>query len=371
MKWPLVRLGDCCNIVSGATPKTGIDNYWGGSILWATPKDVSNLDAPWLTDTPDKITEAGYASCSTQMLPAGAVLVTSRAPIGNIAIAAKPMCTNQGFKSLVPGPTVHSGYLYHCMMANSDRLQALGNGATFKEVSKRIVENFEIPLPPLEEQKRIAAILDKADSLRRKRQQAICLSEDFLRAIFLDTFGDPVTNPKSWPVVAFGDVVKNCDGQRVPVSSADRALRQGAYPYYGASGVIDSIDDFLFEGPSLLIGEDGANLLARSTPIAFIATGKYWVNNHAHVLQENGKACLEFLEFAINQMRLDDYITGSAQPKLNQANLNRIPIILPPIELQKKFVASRSAIGKLQEKYNRSLAGVDDMASALQNEAFA
>ena len=255
-------------------------------------------------------------------------------------------------------------------MLQSFGLERFAQGAGVPTLNRNLVHGELISVPPLREQKRIAAILDKAERLRRKRQQAIRLADDFLRAAFLDMFGDPVTNPKGWPVVAFGEVVKNCDGQRVPVSSADRALRQGAYPYYGASGVIDTIDDFLFEGPSLLIGEDGANLLARSTPIAFIATGRYWVNNHAHVLQENGMACLEFLEFAINQMRLDDYITGSAQPKLNQANLNRIPIILPPIELQKKFVANRSAIGKLQEKHNRSLSVVGDMASALQNEAF-
>lgn len=260
-------------------------------------------------------------------------------------------------------------WVFH--MLKSFGLERFAQGAGVPTLNRNLVHGELISVPPLVEQKRIAAILDKADSLRRKRQQAILLADDFLRAAFLEMFGDPVTNPKGWPVVAFGDVVKNCDGQRVPVSSADRSLRQGAYPYYGASGVIDTIDDFLFEGPSLLIGEDGANLLARSTPIAFIATGKYWVNNHAHVLQENGKACLEFLEFAINHVRLDDYITGSAQPKLNQANLNRIPIALPPIELQKKFVANRSAIGKLQEKHKISLTVVGDMSSALQNEAFA
>lgn len=203
MSWPLVKLSDCCEVVGGATPKREVPEYWDSpDVPWVTPKDVSDLACPTLDDAPEYISEAGFKSCSTSMLPKGSVLVTSRAPIGNIAIAGRDLCTNQGFKSLIPGESVDGLYLYYCMKHSSQRLQALGNGATFKEVSKKIVEEFEIPLPPLPEQKRIAAILDKADSVRRKRQQAIQLADDFLRAVFLDMFGDPVTNPKGWEVDA-------------------------------------------------------------------------------------------------------------------------------------------------------------------------
>lgn len=186
MSAPMKRLGDCCEVVSGATPRTDNDAYWGGEIRWATPKDVSALDSSTLYETPDKLTEAGYRSCSTKLVPPGAILVSSRAPIGLVAIAGVEMCTNQGFKTLVPGPELSSSYLYHCMKANADRLASLGNGATFKEVSKTTVENFEIPVPQLEAQLRIAAILDQADSLRRKRQEAIRLADEFLRAAYLD-----------------------------------------------------------------------------------------------------------------------------------------------------------------------------------------
>lgn len=199
MSWPLVKLKDCCEIVGGATPKREIPEYWDSQdVPWITPKDVSDLACPTLYDAPEYISEAGFNSCSTSVLPKGSVLVTSRAPIGNVAIAGRDFCTNQGFKSLVPGVSVNSLYLYYCMKHRSKGLQALGNGATFKEVSKKIVEEFEIPLPPLPEQKRIAAILDKADSIRRKRQQAIKLADDFLRAVFLDIFGDSVTNPNGF-----------------------------------------------------------------------------------------------------------------------------------------------------------------------------
>lgn len=211
MSWPLVKLRDCCEVVGGATPKREVPEYWDSpDVPWVTPKDMSDLACPTLADAPEYISAAGFKSCSTSILPKGSVLVTSRAPIGNIAIAGRDLCTNQGFKSLIPGKSVDGLYLYYCMKHSSQRLQALGNGATFKEVSKKIVEEFEIPLPPLSEQKRIAAILDKADAIRRKRQQAIQLADDFLRAVFLDMFGDPVTNPKGLrkgPITELADII--------------------------------------------------------------------------------------------------------------------------------------------------------------------
>ncbi len=182
-----------------ATPKRNIPEYWDSKdVPWVTPKDISKLSNKVLNDAPEYISQLGFDKCATSLLPKGAVLLTSRAPIGNVAIAGRDMCTNQGFKSLVPSDRVDSTYLYYCMLWHSSMLEALGNGATFKEVSKKIVEEFEIPLPPLDEQKRIAAILDKADAIHQKRKQVIALADEFLRSVFLEMFGDPVTNPKGW-----------------------------------------------------------------------------------------------------------------------------------------------------------------------------
>ncbi|ENM3804428.1 restriction endonuclease subunit S [Vibrio cholerae] len=207
MSWPMVKLKDCCTVVGGATPKRNIPEYWDSKdVPWVTPKDISKLSNKVLNDAPEYISQLGFDKCATSLLPKGAVLLTSRAPIGNVAIAGRDMCTNQGFKSLVPSDRVDSTYLYYCMLWHSSMLEALGNGATFKEVSKKIVEEFEIPLPPLDEQKRIAEILDKADAIRQKRKQAIALTDEFLRSVFLEMFGDPVTNPKGFPQVKLTDL---------------------------------------------------------------------------------------------------------------------------------------------------------------------
>lgn len=168
----MLALGECCEIVSGATPKTGVADFWDGDIEWATPAGLSKLPGPFIDHTSRKITAAGLASCAAAILPAGSVLLSSRAPIGHVAINTRPMATNQGFKSLIPKTGIlDAKYLYHWLRSHKEYLKSLGNGATFKELSKAVVARVEIPVPPLDEQRRIAAILDQADALRAKRHQ--------------------------------------------------------------------------------------------------------------------------------------------------------------------------------------------------------
>ena len=148
----------------------------------------------------------------------------------------------------------------------------------------------------------------------------------------------PFEIPNSWRFVRFGKLMINRDSERIPVSVADRRQRKKIYDYYGASGVIDGIDDYLFDKDLLLIGEDGANLLARSSPVAFIASGQYWVNNHAHVLDVCSGTDLKYVCVYINAISLEKYVTGSAQPKMNQENMNAIWVALPPLAEQKRIV---------------------------------
>ena len=149
----------------------------------------------------------------------------------------------------------------------------------------------------------------------------------------------PYASPPGWVWGAFGDITYSRDSERIPVSREERSRRVKLYDYYGASGVIDKIDNFLFDKPLLLIGEDGANLVNRSTPIAFIARGQYWVNNHAHVLDGISEEFLRYIELSINATDLKPYVTGTAQPKMNQAKMNSIPIALPPLAEQHRIVA--------------------------------
>lgn len=217
--------------------------------------------------------------------------------------------------------------------------------------------NFEIQLPPLETQKRIADILDAADALRQKDQELLKKYDELAQAIFIDMFGDPVKNEKGWDVKSISEIVQSEDHLRIPIESSIREGRKGAFAYYGASGIIDYVDDFIFEGKRLLIGEDGANLLARSTPIAFIADGKYWVNNHAHVLNSTNKALLSYLMFWFNSISLVPYITGSAQPKLNGSKLMNIKVPVPEHTIINNFekIIENINITKGKELKSKSL----------------
>ena len=192
--------------------------------------------------------------------------------------------------------------------------------------------------------------LVKEGKLKKKDLEVKPISEDEI----------PFEIPESWEWVRFGTITINRDSERVPLSVDERSKLKKIYDYYGASGVIDKVDKYLFDKPLLLIGEDGANLINRSTPIAFIAKGKYWVNNHAHVLDYINEVLMQYMCWYINAISLVDYVTGTAQPKMNQEKMNSILVALPPLEEQQRIVAKIEELlpkvveyGKAQDTLNK------------------
>ena len=161
----------------------------------------------------------------------------------------------------------------------------------------------------------------------------------------------PFEIPQGWEWERFGNIMINKDSERVPLSVAQRQQLKKTYNYYGASGVIDKVDKYLFDKDLLLIGEDGANLINRSTPIAFIAKGKYWVNNHAHVLDVCSGMALSYVALFINAISLVDYVTGTAQPKMNQEKMNSILFAIPPVKEQYRILEKRSKVDAFVDKY--------------------
>lgn len=151
----------------------------------------------------------------------------------------------------------------------------------------------------------------------------------------------------------FDEITVNFDRKRVPLSGAQRERRRGNYRYYGAQGVIDYVDDYIFDGTYLLIAEDGENLKSKKQNIAQIATGQFWVNNHAHIVQGNDLCDTRYLCYLLNSMDLSGYITGSAQPKLSQGNLNAVTVMLPDVSTQKRIVDYLYAIDRKIENNDR------------------
>jgi type I restriction enzyme S subunit len=169
--------------------------------------------------------------------------------------------------------------------------------------------------------------------------------------------------------VNLGEVIDLFDSKRIPLSSLERSKRQGVFPYYGASGIIDRIDGYIFEGRYLLVAEDGENLNSRKLPVAFLADGQFWVNNHAHIVRGKGGVLDDiFLQQWFAQADIRGYVTGSAQPKLSQANLKRMRLPLPPLPIQRKIATILSAYDELIETNNRRIALLEDMARRIHRE---
>ena len=204
--WKECKLGDVAEIIGGGTPSTSNNEFWNGNIPWLTPRDLTGYSKVYISHGERFITESGLKNSSAKLMPKGTVLLTSRAPIGYVVIAENGICTNQGFKSLVPNfEILNSEFLYYWLKSNTDYLQQLGTGTTFAEISGSVVKNIDISLPPLEEQKAIAEVLssldDKIDLLHRQNQTLESLAQTLFRQWFIEEAKE------EWEEIKLGDFV--------------------------------------------------------------------------------------------------------------------------------------------------------------------
>ena len=174
----------------------------------------------------------------------------------------------------------------------------------------------------------------------------------------------------SWKETTLGEVIELYDHKRIPLNTRQRSERQGEYPYYGAAGIIDSVDDYIFDGKYLLIAEDGSVMTEYGKPILQLVNGKFWVSNHAHVVQGKTPISTEFLYFTLSNVSILGYLTGTAQPKLSQTNLKSIKLSLPPTSVQRKITSILSAYDDLIENNTRRIKILEDIAQTLYQEWF-
>jgi type I restriction enzyme S subunit len=384
----LVRIGDVCEVVSGATPRRDNPAYWNGTVPWVTPKELADLDGPTIGQTAEQITEAGFKSCSTRMLPPGAVLFSSRAPIGHVAIATISMCTNQGFKSLVPRSQVDSAYLYWVMKWSTPTIEARASGTTFKEVSKAEIEDAKIPLPPLPEQRRIAAILDEADALRRKRREALGLLDALLRSAFLEMFGDPVTNPRGWETVELRNVIvdsqygtaekANTDGVGLPV------LRMNNLGYDGRWDLTDlkhcdivaaDLEKFTVQPGDLLFNRTNSPELVGKTGVWKLDQPFAFAGYLIRIRFDESRALPDYVSGYLNSAAGKRYLLERAKPSNNMSNFNatmfgEIPVLVPPLALQRKFVDLVGAVESERGRFRDGVGAVVALFEALLHGAF-
>lgn len=377
--WPTATIGESCAIFSGGTPSKANARFWHGDIPWVSAKD---LKFDQVFDAELHISEEACTQSAAKMAPVGALLMLVRGmglangvPIGEVT---SPVAFNQDIRAIVPPKSVTSRFLllalrYAIASGRANDLLSSAAHGTLK-IDADALRGVAFPVPPLAEQRRVAAILDEAfegiatakANAEKNLENARELFSSFSRGVFAQ-------GADRWSVKTLDQIAKNLDSRRIPITKSDR--KAGEYPYYGASGIVDYVADYIFDGDALLVSEDGANLLARSTPIAFSVSGRYWVNNHAHILKFDHMATQRFVEFFLESIPLDDYITGAAQPKLNQKALNSIPIQIPDsIAEQRAAVDQLESMEEqselLQGTYERKLTALDNLKKSLLHQAF-
>lgn len=285
------------------------------------------------------------------------MIINVGASAGTVCFSEKEFWSSDGCFCLSHSERLNSKFAYYFLSNNQNDFMSKVRHAGIPTLDAKVIRDYLIPIPPIEVQEEIVRILDKFDSYAAELQaelQARKEQYEYYRNLLLTfnpsaygfgTDGEQeIKSVTTWGGASYeiewktmGKICKNLDKKRKPITASKRTA--GKYPYYGASGIVDYVDSYIFDGQYLLISEDGANLLARSTPIAFPINGKNWVNNHAHVLEFENTTTQRFVQYYINMIDVAKYVSGGAQPKLNQENLNSIILPIPPLELQEKIVS--------------------------------
>ena len=346
------KLGEICEIISGSTPKTGIPEYWDGTQKWITPAEL-NEDTYIITDSIRKLTELGVEKAGLSSFPEGTVILSSRAPIGKVAIAGCEMYCNQGFKNLICSEKINNHYLYWFLKGRTEYLNSLGRGATFKEISKQIVSNIEIDVPPIEQQKRAVNQLEKANAIIRLRKQQLQKLDELVKARFIELFGTIHDNRFGFGVVTLQDVSAPIkDGtHQTPTYTTDV---ENGYKFLSSKDVTTGKVDWshLKYIPEELHRELYARISPRRGDILLAkngTTGIAAIVDRDEVFDIYVSLALirphgvdpTYLWAAINaaetKQQFDASLKGIGVPNLHLGEIKKARIILPPMELQEQF----------------------------------
>ena len=343
------RLGDVCTVVSGSTPKSTVPEYWDGDIKWITPAELSN-DTYIINDSARHITALGVAKTGLKSFPAGTVILSSRAPIGKTAIAGCEMFCNQGFKNLICSEKIDSKYLYYFLSGKTDYLNSLGRGATFKEISKAIVENIEIPLPEVEEQKRIAARFERLLRLIQLQKAELEELDKLVKSRFIELFGDQTANPYGWQQTSIGACCTLKSGTSLP---SDKENEGGAIPYVKVGDMNYPGNEQYITTSSRFVSEQtaGTGVFPVGTVVfpkrgGAIGTNKKRLTRlpicadlNVMGVTAGRRLTPQYLMAYFDTVDLGTLNNGSSVPQINNKDIAPLLICIPPMALQEQFAA--------------------------------
>ena len=388
--WPIVRLSDVSMLSSGGTPSKAKAAYWNGDIPWISPKDMKSNH---LDDAEDKITKTAVSESAARIVSANSVLVVVRSGIlahtFPVATVGRDVSFNQDIKAVTPkNGSLLSQYLFWMLKGQEAQVLRLGvkKGATVHSLSNGFLEGLRFPLPPLDEQRRIVGLLDRAAEIRRRTDAARAKARTIIPALFLDTFGDPATNPKGWPTTAIGDVAKLMGGGTP--SKANPAFWSGTIPWVSPKDmkpptILGSEDKItaaamaaspvkLIPAGNVLIVVRGM-ILAHTVPIRMNAVD-VTLNQDMKALIPHKQILATFLRWALGSLHgyLLSKVRESAHgtKKLETDVLASYPIVLPPMKIQAAFAEHVQRLESLTSHLDAAAAKADALSAALSAEVF-
>lgn len=377
-----VKLGDICTVVSGSTPKSNVPDYWDGDIIWITPAELTN-SSYIIYDSVRHITQKAVQETSLRPFPAGTVILSSRAPIGKTAIAGSEMYCNQGFKNLICSSRIYNKYLYFFLSCKTDFLNSLGRGATFKEISKSIVEGIEIPLPDVLRQRKIADEFEQIQKIEQDYHRQLSFFDQLVKSRFVEMFGG-IHDSALYPYMTVDSFTKVTSG-----GTPDRNT-----PSYWENGKIRWVKTTELQNCVICDTEEKItdagveNSSAKMVPantilIAMYGQGKTrGMTGYLAVECTTNQACACILPSeGINQKYLWQYMMlsydklrgmakGGNQPNLNAGIIKNFPVLVPPLELQNRFAAFVTEVDKSKLAVTQSLEKLETLKKSLMQQYF-
>ena len=381
-----IKLGELGEVVSGSTPKTNIKDYWDGEILWITPAEIQEDDY-YIADTQRKITNLAVEKTNLKLLPKGTVLLSSRAPIGKVAICDNDMYCNQGFKNIICSDRLENRYVYYFLKYNVEYIKSLGRGATFKEISKGIVENLEIPYIEKKEQIEIANKLDKITEILKIKKQQIKQFDEIIKSQFVEMFGNVNDNKNSYEIKTLGEVFEFIkDGTHSTPTYTDDKIN--GIKFLSAKDVTNGIINW--ENIKYIPLELHEQLVKRVKPqkddILLAKNGTTGVCAKVDrdeifdiyvslaLLRPKEGYLVDYLVQAINndmtKEQFDRSLKGVGVPNLHLGEIQKVKIIVPPIELQNQFADIVKQIDKQKFEIENSLKEMQELYEALMERYF-
>ena len=343
----MASLGDICQFVGGGTPARKIRKYWNGDIPWATVKDFG---ADRISHTAEFITQEGLDNSSSKVVPSGTVLLVTRVGLGKVAITGVDLAINQDIKAVLPSNRILPEFLFWSLNHLGPHIESKGTGATVKGVTLQDVKELEIPLPPLEEQRRIVGILNQAAKIERLRKQAQERLREFIPALFIKMFGDPATNPMGWDVSKLGDLGNIDRGRSRHRPRNAPELYGGPYPFVqtgdiaGSDGVVRHASQRysevgLRQSKMWPAGTLCITIAANIGDTGVLAFDACFPDSVVGFIPTDGSATVEYVQCALNSMQASIKADApmAAQRNINLRILRALRFPVPPVELQRRF----------------------------------